>query len=369
MVVKQRWAFVHPFQLRLRRGIETWLWNLSTALETAGIDVDIITWQGDLPIPKYVQAAGVSVCKVPVFPYYQRFLTIPFYVWLLGSRQYDHVFVNFAGYGEGAALSILRKINPVPFSVVFHFPLSQVPHRYTEFSNWKYPQRADSFIAVSHFVAEQVSEWSERSCSVVGHGVDIQRFTVNAVQRRHIRKSLGIPADANVLITAAALEERKGIQWAIKALPAVHVHYPETHYLVLGDGPYRQALEKLIRDLDLQKSVKPLGWVEDVSAYLAAADVALLLSYGEASPVALLEYAAASLPVITSRHPPFEELVKPEWGVMVDEKDTGELARVLTDLLRGNEQRTLMGTPAREWVKANRSWKKVAEQYKDLILG
>jgi glycosyltransferase involved in cell wall biosynthesis len=367
MARKPRWAFVHPFQLRLWRGIETWLWNLSAALAESGLDVDIITWQGSLPIPDYVQQAGVQVRRVPSFPYYQRLFTVPYYMWLLGSRRYDHILVNFAGHGEGPALWALRKVSPTPFSVVFHFPRSQVPHRYQEFSYWEYPEKADHLIAVSHFVARQVQEWSERSCAVIGHGVDVKRFRMSAQHRRKTRENLDIPTDSNVLITVAALEERKGVQWVVKALPFIQANHPQTHYVVLGDGPYRQELENLVHDSNLQGSVHLLGWVEDVARYLNVADVALLLSYGEASPVALLEYAASTLPIVTSRHPPFDELVQPEWGAMVNETDTAEVAQLVTALLKDDEKRTSMGTTAQEWVRANRSWKRVAEQYRALI--
>ncbi len=101
--------------------------------------------------------------------------------------------------------------------------------------------------------------------------------------------------------------------------------------------------------------------------FLAASDIALLLSQGEASPVSLLEFAAAGLPVITSPHPPFPELIEPDWGQMIDEQDTGKLSQVILKLLASPAMRSSRGAAGRVWAIENHTWYKIAQQYKDLL--
>ncbi len=258
-MAEKRWAFVHPFQLRLQRGIEVYLWNLAVALVQQGIQVDIFTWNGKLEIPDYAKVPGLNFHKVPSVRYYQSLFAIPFYVaWLL-KRKYQHVFVHFAGYGEGPALCLVRLMRPIHFSVVYHFPITQVPHHYREFERWYFQRDAQHLIAVSQETGREVEQWAGRHCTVIGHGVDTQRFHPDMALRAQICQDLGLVQETPVLITVAELEERKGVQFVIQAMPKVLDEMPDTRYLIIGDGPHRDKLIQLASSLNLQKNVFFLG--------------------------------------------------------------------------------------------------------------
>lgn len=364
---RQRWAFIHPFQMRINRGIETYLSYLSSNLTQLDVEVDLLTWRGPLKDSRLANDSSVRLRLVPRFRYYQRFFAIPFYISYLLSTQYSHLFMHFAGYGEGQTLTVLDKLRSIPFSLVFHFPRSLVPHRYREYKRWNFDVRAQNLIAVSQYVADQVEEWSGRSCEVIGHGVDAEHFRPDPKRRQETREALDIPSKTHLLISVAALEERKGIQWVIKALPSILNVYPNTRYLILGEGAYREQLRDLIETMDLADRVYMPGSVDDVIPYLNAADLALFLAKGEALPLAPLEAASSALPIITSQKPPFDELIQPEWGLMVDEKNTEQVAHVVMQLLGNPEKRSQMGAIARAWVKRNHSWPEVAKKYKALV--
>ena len=362
-----RWGFIHPFQLRLQRGIEVYLWNLASALAQEGTEVDFLTWAGPLDIPDYARISRMKLHRVPSVRYFQSQFSVPYYIYWLLKGGYQHVFVHFAGYGEGAALKLARLFRPTPFSVVFHFPPSLVPHRYREFKRWGFQRDAKYLIAVSQATAREVEGWAGRPCQVIGHGVDTQRFHPDTLLRAQMRQELGINSNASVLISAAALEERKGIQWVIRAMPKVLEKMPNTCYLILGDGPYREELAEQARKLNLNQRVMFLGFKKNVAPYLCASDVALLLSKGEASSVSLLEYAASGLPVLTSPYSPFPELVRPDWGRMVPEQDGEQLSRAILELLSDAGLRARWGMCARAWVSKNHVWHQVARQYMELI--
>jgi glycosyltransferase involved in cell wall biosynthesis len=365
-MTKPRWAFIHPFQMRLQRGIETYLWELTSTLASSGVDVDILTWAGPFERPGFLHP-GVQLKKAPGVRYYQSLAAIPFYIRYLVQNRYDHVFLHFAGYGEGLSLHLARKLVPIPHSVVFHFPPSLVPHRYHEFKRWGFEQSANHLIAVSHSTAREVQQWAKRSCRVIGHGVAVDRFRPEPVLRARTRVQLGLSPECPVLITVAALEERKGVQWVIRALPKVLTRFPETRYLVVGDGPFRRKLEDLTRDLKLDDCVLFLGFQKDVAPFMNASDLAFLLSSGEASPISLLEYAACSLPVVTSCHDPFPELIQPEWGEMVDEQDPETVSRKIMTLLSDPDLRKRKAAHGREWITRNHAWDQVAQEYLHLI--
>jgi glycosyltransferase involved in cell wall biosynthesis len=366
-VVNKRWLFIHPFQLRLLRGIETYLWNLSSALVHSGIGVDILTWDGSLSIPEYVQHPEIRIHRVPNYRYFQAAAAIPLYLRHIMTGNYSHVFTHFAGYGEGFSLFLAGFLRQVEFSVVFHFPPSLVPHRYREFARWGFLRDAKHLIAVSQATAREVVPWAGRSCSVIGHGVNVQHFKPDAESRSRIRQQLGIHPDALVLISVAALEERKGIQWGIKALYRLLTDVQNLHYVVVGDGAYRKPLEILVDDLGVADNVHFLGTKLDVSPYLCAADIVLVLSKGEASSISLLEAMACQLPSITSICPPFDELVNPAWGIKVEEENISAIVQALTGLIGQPDIRLKMGLEARSCVIESRQWQQVAQQYRDLI--
>jgi glycosyltransferase involved in cell wall biosynthesis len=166
-----------------------------------------------------------------------------------------------------------------------------------------------------------------------------------------------------VLVSLAALEERKGAQWVIRALPRLLPEFRDLRYWVLGEGPHRAALEAEVARLGLQRHVALLGARKDVVRYLAAADIGCLLSYGEAYPIAMLEYLAMGLPVVTSRHPPFNDLVQPAWGAMVCESDLEELAATLGGLLRDRERHQAMSRAGRDYAVGHCTWSQVAEKF------
>jgi glycosyltransferase involved in cell wall biosynthesis len=365
-MTKPHWAFIHPFQLRLQRGIETYLWELASALGRCGIAVDILTWAGPMQIPAYLHPS-VKIKTVPAVRYYQSLVAIPYYAKDLIQNRYDHIFLHFVSYGEGPALHLAQKLAAFRYSVVFHFPPSLVPHRYREFERWGVHHSADHLIAVSQATAREVEQWADRSCTVIGHGVDVDRFRPDPVLGTRTRKQLGIAADVPILITVAALEERKGVQWVIRALPKVLESFPDARYLVVGDGPFRKDLEEHVQHLHIEQHVLFLGFESQVTQLLNASDVALLLSWGEASPISLLEYAASALPVITSCHEPFPELVKSEWGAMVNEQDTEILSQKIITLLSDSSLRERKGECGRSWVTQNHGWHQVAQEYVDLL--
>ena len=211
-------------------------------------------------------------------------------------------------------------------------------------------------------MADGVREFFGRESAVIHHGVDAQRFKPDEEMRRVKRKELGV-GDAPLLVTAAALEERKGIQWVIRALPKVLERFPESIYLVLGGGQYRDSLEQLTSNLGIQSHVRFMGEQEDVTPFYQSADVSLILSRGEASSLSALESLACEVPVIAARRPPFDELIRDEYGVLVDEEDPGAVALVVETLLADPERRRQMGERGRAHVMEQFTWAKAAEEY------
>jgi glycosyltransferase involved in cell wall biosynthesis len=360
---QMRIAFIHPFLFLYARGIERYIVNLANVLAQRGVEVDLLTWRWSAPIQIDVLDPRVHVHTFPTSRYYSAQAIVPFYVWHLLTNRYDFLWISFAGYGEAEALTLARRQR---FGIEFQYPYAQVPHRYREFERYGLVQRATQIVSVSRFVAQGVREALGRDSIVINNGVDTQRFVPNPAARVQVRSALNLLSDTPLLVTTAALEERKGIQWVLRALPRVIQQFPNLVYLVLGDGPYRSELEQLARDVGIANHVRFLGVKADVTPYEQSADVFLILSRGEACALSPLESLACGVPVVAARHPPFDELIEPAYGLMVDEKDPSGVSEAVVGLLKDPARRQVMGAAGRERMIAEYTWARVGEQYINL---
>ncbi len=144
------------------------------------------------------------------------------------------------------------------------------------------------------------------------------------------RATLATPADAKVLLVLARLHELKGVDTALRAL----VDIPGAVLWIAGEGPLERALKKLAVDLEVEKRVRFLGWRDDRSALLKAADVCLVPSRHEPLGNVVLNAWAHGVPVVVtaSQGPGF--LVRDsEDGLKVPIDDATALAAAVNSLL------------------------------------
>jgi glycosyltransferase involved in cell wall biosynthesis len=358
-----RVAFIHPFLFRFPRGIERFVIELANALVRRGIDVLILTWRW----PKTVQIGTldprVEVYAAPTSRYYAVTLMVPFYVWHLLNHTYDFIWVFFAGFGEARAITLVSRFRRLKYGVILHYPLAEVPHRYKELKLSGFDKRAQKLVSVSRFVADGVQQFFGRDTLIIPSAVDANHFAPNNSLRVQHRADLGLDAEDRALLTIAALDERKGIQNVLDALPAVLSSHPRTKYFVVGEGAYRSAIESQIRRLGLSDNVILVGPTHDVIPYYNAADIFVLLSHGEASPLAPLEAMAMKLPVITANQRPFDEMIGLEHGVLVDEREPKQVAHAIKTLLSNSALCLAMGEAGRRHVLANYTWERISECY------
>lgn len=125
--------------------------------------------------------------------------------------------------------------------------------------------------------------------------VDFDRFhPVDASERAALRKELGMPDGARVLLTVGRLSERKGMADLVVAARTLHSRDVAVRWFVVGEGPLREALA----DVPL---VEPIGRVphDRVSDYYRAADLLVHPSHIEGLPNVLLEAAACGIPTLS----------------------------------------------------------------------
>lgn len=129
----------------------------------------------------------------------------------------------------------------------------------------------------------------------------------------------------NVLLVAR-LSEEKGIPRAIEAL--AESKRADIHYYIVGDGPQKDEIARLISQYQLDSRVTLLGEQRDPYQYLVQADWLLVPSFHEAAPMVFDEAMLLGIKVITTNTTSAEEMIGCEHGI-VCENSTDGIARVL----------------------------------------
>lgn len=213
---------------------------------------------------------------------------------------------------------------------------------------------ADHIISVSESlrrVALGLGVPPERT-SVVGNGVDTDTF--HPVDRMQSRRQLGLPEEAQVLVTVGGLCERKGFHRVIEQLPHLCERHPDLHYLVVGgptaEGDWTDRLQRMRTELGLQERVHLLGNLppEALKGVLSAADVFVLATRNEGWANVILEAMACGLPVVATDVGGNTEVISaPELGSIVPFGDGAELGAALDRALTRNWDRQAIINHAR----------------------
>ena len=187
---------------------------------------------------------------------------------------------------------------------------------------------------------------------IPGAGVDLSRFDgLPPDTRQRMRKRLGIPKDAVVLIYAAEFSKNKSQSVLIQALEKL----PEQVILVLaGDGALRGGCERLAQERGLAHRVLFPGYQEDIGAWYQMADIAVASSRKEGLPFNIIESMYTGLPVVASDVKGHQDLITDgETGLLYPYGDASACA--------GQIQKLLSSAPL--WELLTRQAKQAASQY------
>ena len=171
-----------------------------------------------------------------------------------------------------------------------------------------------------------------RRVRVIHNGVDVAKF--KSARNDRVRLFPDAGGGKLVVLVGNMHADVKGHPWLIGAAPTVRDQFPDTRFVLVGDGQQRSIFEKQARDLGVMRNFLFLGRRSDIPDILASCDIAVLPSRAEGLPNAVLEYMAAGLPVIVSRVGGNAELVQDSvTGILVPSEDSAALSAALLKLL------------------------------------
>jgi glycosyltransferase involved in cell wall biosynthesis len=225
-------------------------------------------------------------------------------------------------------------------------------------------RRADVLVGQSRNTLQHVAEiyGVKRDSQLIPLGIERPPSVAQAT-----RADFGIPADAFVMVTVGRVVARKATPQLVKALAAVQ--RPDTHLLIVGDGPEADAVRSAAAAAGLSGRVHLLGQVSDERKYqaLGIADVFVSATQHEGFGLVFLEAMAYGLPIISYDHGGQTDfLVDGKTGYLVALNDFDRLTRSIVDLHDRPLARAAMGDYNRKLVE-NYFIENCARQYETVF--
>lgn len=195
---------------------------------------------------------------------------------------------------------------------------------------------ADKIIAVSNATKDYVLSLGAKpeKVKVLHNGVDLVKFMPLAGKREEMRKKLGIPKNAIVVLTVRRLVYKNGVDTLIDSANIAVKKNPRIVFLVVGKGPDSDSVKLRIQQLEIEGNFKLAGFVsdEDLPSYYNAADFFVLPSKsGEGLPLVALEAMACALPVIATNVGGIKEVLMDDYGKLVPPNKPELLAKAILD--------------------------------------
>ena len=209
---------------------------------------------------------------------------------------------------------------------------------------------------------------------VVPHGLDLEPFLSVPGSDLEARRTLGLPAGAFVAVFAGRLVPIKDVPTLLDAFARMRAGWPGSRLVVAGDGELRSALEARANTLGLGDAVRWVGWRRDLTTLYGAADVVVLSSRSEGTPLTLIEALASGRPAVATAVGGVPDVVRDgQTGMLVPAGDPEAFADAMLRLARDPSSRQAMGAAARADMRTRYSAARLADDldalYRALLEG
>ena len=265
----------------------------------------------------------------------------------------DIIHVHSALYGGLVAMKIKEKFN-IPFVITEHssgvlqgeLRKHDIPMLKEVYNN------SDYIISVGEALKKAIAKYTDKSVVVIPNIVDVDRFVIEKKNKR----------DEFIFISICHLKENKNVDITVKALEKVLKEYDNVKLLVVGDGPEKENLMNLAKELSISSNIEFVGAVDrkSLNKYINKADAFVLPSKYETFGIAYIEALACGLPIITSKCGGPEDFFSNEIGYMISNTNVDELRNEMINMINNIDK--FDPNNLREYVKSRFSNEVVAKK-------
>lgn len=195
-------------------------------------------------------------------------------------------------------------------------------------------------------------------------GVDFKKYKNKNTNLELLYSQFDLNRNIFIMGTVAQLRYYKGIDILINAIPHVVAKFPNSIFLIVGEGPERSTLENLCEDLNVKQYVRFLGFRKDVFRVMQLFDMFILTSRREGLPLVIIEAMYARKPVVATSVGAVSEVVKAGvTGELVDSIDSKRVACTITTLFANQRKMEEYGQYGHNLVVGNFSIQKASSSY------
>lgn len=198
-------------------------------------------------------------------------------------------------------------------------------------------KRCKMAIAISQSVADDLAriyKMPEEKIKVVYSGVDCNEFNPENREKysEEIKKRHGIADDEKIILFQGNPFDRKGLEYAIRALPLIQ---KDSKLIVVGNDDITQYMG-IARKLGVDKRIIHVAFTSEMKKYFATADAFVLPSLYDTFALVVLEAMASGCGVVSSKYAGVSELIEDgKEGFVVDTKNIGDIAENINSVLNG----------------------------------
>lgn len=323
-----------------RGGMGTYTQSLVNKLATKIDQIDVYLIEKpkfELKFPKNVRVFIISQ------NIYFSFIKTLFYI--KKFSKYDLIHTNYAIFG----------LTPYLSKKIYHTPYLYEAHGYPQYWLEKtikgraayyveyllapiIARYANYFTTVSYYNRKLFIDHHGVDSKVMYHGMDKEKFSFNKNIRNKVRSKLGIGSKSYLVLYAGYFTICKDPLTFVNAIPFVLKNYPNTKFLMKGNGDLYDQIMRRIKELGIEKSVSVQDFSRDIENYLSASDLFVLSSKNEMFGFITAEALACGLPVIGSDGGATPEVIG-DVGMIFKFGDHKDLSRKIVYLI---ENKNLM---------------------------
>jgi glycogen synthase len=333
----KRILFVTPRYFPHVGGVPHHVYEVSRRLVRAGIDVTVLTANLGNQLPVQERVEGIQIHRVPAWPANRDYYFAPQIHSVIKRGAWDlvHVQSYHTFFAPLAMLAAWRA--DVPFVVTFHggghsSRLRNALRGVQQLMLRPLLARADRLIAIASFEIPLFSKrlrLPQKQFALIPNGGDLPNIT----------EAEPVQVDEDLIVSVGRLEQYKGHQRAIMALPEILRQRPNARLWIAGTGPYESELRGLARKLGVADRVDihaiPAAERARMARELSAAALVVLFSEYETHPIAILEALALGRPALVSDRPGLSEIAQRGFVKAIPLSSTPtQTARAIVEQLR-----------------------------------
>ncbi|MBU0532685.1 GT4 family glycosyltransferase PelF [Patescibacteria group bacterium] len=190
------------------------------------------------------------------------------------------------------------------------------------------------------------------------------------ISKKQAKIKLGLKGNEFVIGLISRLDPIKNHEAVIRVLPELLKIRKNLKFVIVGGSPsdfYKKKLQKLVKELNLEKNVLFLGHREEIADILAAFDIFAHPSFSEGQPGAVLEAMCAGLPIVASDVGGTKELLG-DTGILISPTDQKGLTEAIVKLMNDPKLRKEYGKKAQQRAEIEFSEEKMINNYEKLFL-